>query len=312
MPVCTDSNGTECSSATSCRRGSRDPDGITLACTELVFNGGRIRSVAGTDPIGDLGHPAIGGDGSHKVDGSRASVPEVRRVTIISRPQEGATYGAGESIEVLVGFDVWVEPAGNPGLALTVGGRTREAVLYDHVRGNLLFRYSVKAGDTDADGIGIAGNALALNGGSIQSAAGVDARLALGSHAVASHASHKLDGSQAAAPQVRGLWIVGGPHDGEACGAGEPLDARVNFNIPVEVTGSPQPALAAGGRTHQASLRAQHPRSLLFRCIVRGDDRHLDGSGSASGAQRRQHPECRRNRRDPRSRRPGKRQQSEP
>ena len=103
------------------QEGDRDPDGITLACTELFFNGGRIRSVAGTDPIGDLGHPAIGGDGSHKVDGSRASVPEVRRVTIISRPQEGATYGAGESIEVLVGFDVWVEPAGNPGLALTVG-----------------------------------------------------------------------------------------------------------------------------------------------------------------------------------------------
>ena len=99
----------------------RDPDGITLASMELFFNGGYIRSVAGTDPIGDLGCRAIGGDGSHKVDGSRASVPEVRRVTIISRPQVGATYGAGESIEVLIGFDVGVEPAGNPGLALTVG-----------------------------------------------------------------------------------------------------------------------------------------------------------------------------------------------
>ena len=122
----------------------RDPDGITLASTELLFNGGRIRSVAGTDPIGDLGRPAIDGDGSHKVDGSRASVPEVRRVTTISRPQQGATYGAGESIEVLIGFDVWVELAGNPGLALTVGVRTGEAVLYDHGRGNLLFRYLVK------------------------------------------------------------------------------------------------------------------------------------------------------------------------
>ena len=225
---------------------ARDPDGITLASTELFFNGGYIRSVAGTDPIGDLGCRAIGGDGSHKVDGSRASVPEVRRVTIISRPQEGATYGAGESIEVLVGFDVWVEPAGNPGLDLTVGGCTREAVLYDHVRGNLLFRYSVKAEDTDADPIGIAGNALALNGGSIQSAAGVDARRALGSHAIASHASHKVDGSQATAPQVSSVWIVGGPHDGVTYGVGEPIDAQVNFNIPVEVTGSPRLALAVG------------------------------------------------------------------
>ena len=182
----------------------RDPDGITLASTELFFNGGYIRSVAGTDPIGDLGRRGIGGDGSHKVDGRRASVPEVRRVTIISRPQEGATYGAGASIEMLTGFDVRVEPAGNPGLALTVGGRMREAVLYDHGRGNLLFRYSVKAEDTDADPIGIAGNALALNGGSIRSAAGVDARLALGSHAVASHASHRVDGSQSTARQVSG------------------------------------------------------------------------------------------------------------
>ena len=251
----------------------RDPDGIALASTELFFNGGYIRSVAGTDPIGDLGRGGIGGDGSHKVDGSRASVPEVRRVTILSRPQEGATYGAGKSIEVLTGFDVWVEPAGNPGLSLTVGGRTREAVLYDHVRGNLLFRYSVKAEDSDADGIGIAGNALALNGGSIQSAAGVDARLALGSHAVASHASHKVDGSRAAAPQVSGVWIVGGPHDGETYGVGEPIDAQVNFNITVEVTGSLQLALAVGGRMRQASLRVQHSRSLLFRYIVQADNR---------------------------------------
>ena len=84
----------------------RDPDEITLARTDLFFNGGYIRSVAGTDPIRDLGRPAIAGAGSHESDGSRASVPEVRRVTIISRPQEGATYGAGESIEVLIGFDV--------------------------------------------------------------------------------------------------------------------------------------------------------------------------------------------------------------
>ena len=49
-------------------------------------------------------------------------------------------------------------------------------------------------GPRTRDGISIAADALALNGGSISSAAGADAVLDLGGHAVVNAADHKVDG----------------------------------------------------------------------------------------------------------------------
>ena len=53
----------------------------------------------------------------------------------------------------------------------------------------------MQAADRDADGISIAADALSLNGGSIRSAAGADAELDLGGHALVNAAEHKVDGS---------------------------------------------------------------------------------------------------------------------
>ena len=58
----------------------------------------------------------------------------------------------------------------------------------------LWFSYVVQSGDTDADGISIAADALTLNGGSIRSAGGTDAELDLGGHAIVNAADHKVDG----------------------------------------------------------------------------------------------------------------------
>ena len=73
---------------------------------------------------------------------------------------------------------------GAPKLALTIGGRTRQAAAAAGT-GNawVRFSYTVAAADADADGLGVAAGALTLDGGTIRDADGQDAVLALGSHA---------------------------------------------------------------------------------------------------------------------------------
>ena len=77
-----------------------------------------------------------------------------------------------------------------------MGGRIRDATLYRQNSDGtwLSFRYKVQTQDVDQDGIGIPANALRLNGGSIRSAAGVDADLNLGTHAITDAPNHKVDG----------------------------------------------------------------------------------------------------------------------
>ena len=57
------------------------------------------------------------------------------------------------------------------------------------------FRYTVQRDDRDADGIGIAANALSLNGETIRSADDEDAILDLSTHAIGNDPDRKVDGS---------------------------------------------------------------------------------------------------------------------
>ena len=63
------------------------------------------------------------------------------------------------------------------------------------------FYYTVQRDDLDTDGIGIAANALALNGGTIRSADGEDAILDLGTHAIGNDPDRKIDGSDGTEPE---------------------------------------------------------------------------------------------------------------
>ena len=174
----------------------RDTHGIGIAANALALNGGSIRSESGTDADLGLGIHAALNFTDHRVDGSVAIAPEVSGVEFYGSPSRGTTYRAGEFITVSVRFTSRVEATGSPRLALTVGNRTRHASYWAPSRGRtiLFFRYQVQPGDVDTDGIGIAANALTLNGGSIRSEGGTDAVLDLGAHAIANAADHKVDG----------------------------------------------------------------------------------------------------------------------
>ena len=176
----------------------RAADGISIGADALALNGGSIRCAAGTDAELDLGGHAIVDAGGHKVDGSKATPPAVDGMGINSRPRDSEAYGAGEEIWIRVSFSPLVEATGNPTLAIDVGGQLRQAQLnplqVHQARQTLWFSYTVQTADRDADGISIGADALALNGGSIRSAAGTDAELDLGSHAIVDAGSHKVDG----------------------------------------------------------------------------------------------------------------------
>ena len=89
------------------------------------------------------------------------------------------SYKSGDDLEFTANASETVTVTGTPQLPINIGGATRQA---DYVSGTqaLLFRYTVQAGDNDANGISV-GSAISLNGGSIADAATNNANLALNS-----------------------------------------------------------------------------------------------------------------------------------
>ena len=125
--------------------------------------------------------------------------PSVTIVRINSTPASGGNYVTGENIDVYVTFSGNVRVTGTPQLALTIGTNTRQAAINGGHGGaigrTLAFRYTVVSADFDGDGISVAAGALGLNGGSISTVEGQDARLGLGTHAITNAAGHTVNDS---------------------------------------------------------------------------------------------------------------------
>ena len=114
-------------------------------------------------------------------------------------------YMQGDAIQATVTFNENVTVVGTPQIALDVGGNTRTAA-YTTGSGsaNLIFTYTVTAGETDANGVSIGANALTTPGSSIRNAAGNDADLT--HDAVAAETAHAVD---TAAPTLTGATVNG-------------------------------------------------------------------------------------------------------
>ena len=119
------------------------------------------------------------------------TVPTIESVAVTSDPGEDGGYAIGDEIQVGLTFSEAVTVTDFPQLTLDVGGQNRTAA-YSEGSGatQLLFSYTVAAGDEDTDGIAVVANSLALNGGAIQ-AGSVNAAL---THAGLQSDDHKVDG----------------------------------------------------------------------------------------------------------------------
>ncbi len=283
-------------------RGDADPDGVAVAASALALNGGTITDRAGRNAALGLGARALPDDAAFRVDGSVDRIaPRVTGAALSGTGQGAApsvnaprAFIAGDEIALTVEFSEPVTVTGTPQAALTVGEAARRA---DYASGSgtssLVFRYTVAAGDEDANGVSVAASALSrnggTNGGTIADPAGNLAALDLGSHAIPDAAAFPVDGDGAdrRPPTVTGL-TAGGEPSGPARTSvpGDFLEFTVDFDEPVTVTGTPRLVLTVGAATRYANYRAagSGPSSLLFRYTVAAGDTDANGVSVAADA----------------------------
>ena len=261
-----------------------DADGIGIAANAVTLNGGAIRSLDGTDASLALRDHAIAAARGHNVDGSLVLPPWVVNAGIATDPQNGTAYGAGEWIRAWVRFDRPIEVSGTPQLAMTIGDQTRQANRYATGTTTLWFRHLVQSDDLDSDGIGIAADALTLNGGTVRGTTGADAELDLGPRAIADAEGHAVDGSKPAILVVRRLGIRTEPQDGSAYGTGEEIGVWVEFTGPIEASRGVQLELDVGGRRRLATLSSRRTSTLVFGYRVLSGDRDANGIGIPADA----------------------------
>ncbi|MDI9239560.1 autotransporter domain-containing protein [Lysobacter sp. LF1] len=110
---------------------------------------------------------------------SNSVTPDVPpAITSVAVPAN-SLYGPGQNLDFTVSWDHAVTITGTPRIALTIGATTVYATyLSSPNQTTTLFRYTVQAGQSDADGITV--GALTLNGGTVRSG-GMDASLTLNS-----------------------------------------------------------------------------------------------------------------------------------
>ena len=206
-----------------------------------------------------------------------SAVPAVSSIAFISSPARGDTYELGETIEVEVEFDSAVTATGRPQVELTIGTQTRHATFSRLDSQSLYFAYTVHEADRDEDGIGIAANALILNGGTIKGPDGTtDADLTHGA-TVAERAS-KVNGSLVSPPAVKSISFASSPARDDTYELGETIAVIVQFDRVVTATGEAQVALTIGTESRHATAFGwgSHP-SLYFSYTVQDGDRDEDG-----------------------------------
>jgi trimeric autotransporter adhesin len=243
--------------------GDADADGIEIGV--LQANGGTLRDAAANDA--DLTLNGVPSTAGILVD---TSAPLVTSVVV---PADG-TYTAGQNLDFTVNFSeaVIVNTAGGtPRLGITLdSGVVFASYLGGSGSSALVFRYTVQAGDADADGIAI--GTLQANGGTLRDAAANDADLTL--NGVPSTAGVLVDTS---APVVTSMSV---PADGTYV-AGQNLDFTVNFNEAVIIdTGGGTPRLGItldSGVVFAPYLSGSGSSALVFRYTVQAGDADADG-----------------------------------
>ena len=148
------------------QEGDLDSNGPTISANAVGLAGGFIRDAAGNDAI--LTHLAVAADSTFIVD---AVAPTVSSIAFTSDPGDDGTYGTGDKIEVTVTFSENMSiPTSitcssevvhcKAELELDIGGTARTADYQSHDGAEVVYAYTVQAGDTDDNGISIGANKL--------------------------------------------------------------------------------------------------------------------------------------------------------
>lgn len=252
--------------------GLLDSDGIAVGA--LGLNSGTMKDAANNDMTLTLN--SVGATTSVLVDSTAPTVSSVTASTA------DGTYKIGDTISIQVNFSESVTVntgGGNPQLTLETGATDRTA---SYVSGTgstqLTFSYTVQAGDNSSDLDYVATNSLALNGGTIQDAAGNSATLTLASPSLAnSLGANKALVIDGVVPTVSS--VNSSTADG-SYKAGDSISIQINFSESVTVNtggGTPQLTLETGATDRIASYTGgTGSTQLTFSYTVQAGDNSLD------------------------------------
>ena len=206
--------------------------------------------------------PVLGIHSAVSVDGSRLA-----GAFQVVPPADGKSYRGGESIELTYSARSHAVSSTSE-VALDIGGRIVPATAREAEGTELHFRYVVQDGDRDADGLAIARAVIRTVGGNEfnqhEDLEELSARSRIN--------KYRVDGSRRfGLPYLERVRITTGLND-EVAGIGEAVGVAVDFDNPVEVTGSPELGLEIGGRRVRATLARAQGRHLRFVYTVRAED----------------------------------------
>ena len=127
---------------------------------------------------------------------AQSTAPTILSVAITSNPGTDNTYATSDTITVTLTFSEAVTvntTNGTPRITLDIGGQPRYAAYSGDGSSAAAqaFSYTALVSDTDADGVSVLANSLALDGGTIE--ATDDSTAATLTHAAMTFANHKVD-----------------------------------------------------------------------------------------------------------------------
>ena len=250
-----------------------DEDGISIAADALA--GGVVEDESGNPA--ERFFEALAAAPLHRVDAVPARVAS-GGVSITSVPGSDGVYVRRETIDIAVTFDEEVLVSGRPSVALSVGAETRAASFAEGSgTATLLFRYEVRAGDLDMDGVSVLADSL--TGGEVTDRAGNRAVLDFDGFR---DEGHKVD---AVAPAVLSVKIASEPGEDGTYVPGDAIEIEVEFGDAVHVTGDAVLTISVGANSRPAAFASgSGTESLLFRYVVQDDDFDDDGISIAANA----------------------------
>ena len=208
------------------------------------------------------------------IEDDDTAAAEISEIVFTNAPSDGV-YGLGDVIEVSVTFDAAVDVTGSPRLALQLPGAPAAGRYALHDAGAssdtvLVFRKTVTGAVDDMDGIGVAADALELNGGGIVNEGTTEA-------AVLDHGA--LSGGNIRTRTIAGIAITSEPDVATPAGyygPGEGVEFTVTFSQAVTVgTGSGTPVLkftaGDGARQEAAYASGSGSTALVFAWTVPAD-----------------------------------------
>lgn len=268
----------------------------TLAAINAALNGLTFTPQPGFNGVGSItfesNDQGYSGSGGIKSDVDTLSItiaPANPAVTSVAAGFGDGTYKVGDQIDILVNFDSAVvvdQSGGSPTLLLETGAIDRQAAYIGGSGSNqLVFRYTVQAGDVSADLDYASTAALALNGSTLQGTSGHVAILTLpavgGADSLAGQQAIIVDG---VAPSITNVVL---PADA-TYRLGDALRFTVNFSEAVVVNtagGTPriQVTLDTGGIAYADYLAGSGTSALEFALVVAAGQLDANGITVAGG-----------------------------